>query len=328
MAEKKQALLIFTKPPISGLVKTRMTTEYGGFLDMEQAAQFYKCCFYDVCAMGMEALGELQQINDELVAADPEADRITYDFFCSTTPADSVPKVQELFDQTGPWAMEVKFLSDKGSTFDEHFNDACNQLFAMGYESMVAIGGDVPTMPKSHIIQAFQWLDYFQGLGTPGFVQAPCQECGTSLVGYSHNTPIDHTGIYYNMDGRPALDGYVEKIQAAGIPCAYFDPVADIDEVTDLAHAISCMKAIREAAKYQPLFVPRRTLNWCEFMGIQISTPPNDNHDPRDYLDGTGDEAPAQEELSPEELQRIAKGMTAIRDERQKGFDYERSKYE
>ena len=38
MAERKQALLIFTKPPLPGVVKTRMTTEYGGFLTLEQAA--------------------------------------------------------------------------------------------------------------------------------------------------------------------------------------------------------------------------------------------------------------------------------------------------
>lgn len=331
MAQKKEALLIFTKPPLPGLVKTRMTTEYGGFLTEEQAAQFYKCCFYDVCDMGMQALAELQEANDAAVAADPTVDAITYDFFCSTTPAESLPKVEALFDEIGPWAMDIHYLADSGTTFDEHFNDACQQLFDLGYESFVAIGGDVPTMPKGHIIQAFQWLDYFQDRGTPGFVQAPCQECGTSLVGYSYNTPIDHTGIYYNMDGRPALDGYVEKIQAQDIPCAYFDPVADIDEVTDLAHAISCMKAISEAAKYQPLYVPFRTLNWCNIMGIRISTPPNDNHDPRDYLDGEGEapatEVPSQNDSSPEELQRIAKGMTAIKEERQKGFDYERGKY-
>ena len=71
MADKKNALLIFTKPPIPGLVKTRMTAEYGGFLSELQAATFYQCCFYDVCLMGMTALQELQQANDELVEADP-----------------------------------------------------------------------------------------------------------------------------------------------------------------------------------------------------------------------------------------------------------------
>ncbi|HAM14345.1 MAG TPA: hypothetical protein DCP91_00470 [Eggerthellaceae bacterium] len=325
MAEKKQALLIFTKPPLPGVVKTRMTTEYGGFLTLEQAAQFYKCCFYDVCDMSMQALMELQQMNDEAVAADPDADKITYDFFCSTTPAKSLPQVQEIFDKVGPWPMDIHYIVDTGSSFDEHFNDAFKQIFDQGYESIVSIGGDVPTMPKSHLIQAFQWLDYFQGIGKPGFVYAPCQECGTSLVGFSHNTVMDHTGVYYNMDGRPALDGYLEKLQEADIPSAYFDPVADVDEVTDLGHAISCMKSIREAARYQPLFVPRRTLNWVEIMGITVSTPPNENHDPRDFLDDPdGEEVP---ELSIEEQQRIAKGMTAIRDAQAKENAYEASQY-
>lgn len=326
MAEKKNALLIFTKPPLPGVVKTRMTTEYGGFLTMEQAAGFYRSCFYDVCKLGMEALMELQAENDAKVQADPSADKVTYDFFCSSTPADSVEKMKEVFAVIPDWPMEVHHIVDTGSSFDEHFNDACKQLFDLGYESFVAIGGDVPTMPKNHIKQGFHWLAYFQSIGKPGFVYAPCQECGTSLVGYSHNTPIDHTGVYYNMDGRPALDGYLEKVKESDIPSAYFDPVADIDEVTDLAHAISCAKSIAEAAKYQDLFVPERMLRWVEFMGIRVSTPPNDNHDPRDYIDGKEDAS--ESGLSIEDQQRIAKGMTAIRDAQAAENAYEASKYE
>ena len=334
MAEKKHALLVFTKPPLPGVVKTRMTTEYGGFLNMEQAAQFYKCCFYDVCEMSMQALAELQQMNDELVASDPEADKITYDFFCSTTPKKSLPQVKELFDKVGPWPMEVHLVADKGSSFDEHFNDAFEQIFAMGYESIVSIGGDVPTMPKGHIIQAFQWLDYFQTLGKPGFVYAPCQECGTSLVGFSNNTVMDHTGVYYNMDGRPALDGYLEKLQEADVPSAYFDPVADVDEVSDLGHAISCMRAIKEAAKYQPLFVPRRTLAWVDLMGITVTTPPNDNHDPRDILDEEEDDeedvAAVGDDVLPteEDRKRMAEGLEELRDKQRAENAYEASKYE
>ena len=327
MAEKKHALLIFTKPPLPGVVKTRMTSEYGGFLTLEQAASFYKCCFYDVCEMSCHALMELQAENDELVSQDADADKITYDLFVSTTPAESLEKVKVMFEKIGPWPMEVHFVVDTGSTFDEHFNDAFEQIFALGYESIVSIGGDVPTMPKSHIKQAFQWLDYFQAIGKPGFVYAPCQECGTSLVGFSNNTVMDHTGVYYNMDGRPALDGYLEKLIEADIPSAYFDPVADVDEVSDLGHAISCMKSIREAAKYQPLFVPWRTLNWVEMMGIRVSTPPNDNHDPRDYLDGDADLPDEARELTAEDKKRIAEGVEAIREAQRAENAYERSKY-
>ncbi len=268
------------------MVKTRLTTKHGGFLSEKQAAEFFKRSLYDVCEMCMHALYELQAEADARVAADPSADKVTYDFFISTTPQNNVELMKETFDSIGPWPMEITYLTDKGATFDDHFDDAFKQIFDKGYESIVSVGGDIPTMPKTHIIQAFQWLEYFQSQGTPGFVQAPCQECGTSLVGFSYNTPIDHQGVYYNLDGRPALDAYVEKLEAENIPSAYFSPVADVDEATDLAHAISCMRAIEQAAKYQPeLFVPQRVLDWVDFMGITVSTPPNDEHDPRQYID-------------------------------------------
>ena len=56
MAEKKHALLIFSKAPQPGKVKTRLTRKYGGFLSDEQAAEFFKMCLFDVCEGAMHAL--------------------------------------------------------------------------------------------------------------------------------------------------------------------------------------------------------------------------------------------------------------------------------
>lgn len=286
MAKRKQALLVFSKPPIPGMVKTRLTEENGGFLTYEQAADFFKLCLYDVCEASMRALQELQAEKDAACEADPSADEFQYDFFISTTPAKNLDLMRETFESIGGWPMEIHYITDAGATFDDHFDDAFKQIFDMGYESVVSVGGDIPTMPKSHVTQAFQWLEYFKDQGTPGFVCAPCQECGTSLVGLSHDTPLNHQGVYYNVDGTPALDAYMAKVREHDIPVAYFSPVADIDEKTDLAHAISCMKAIEQAGKYQPdVFIPRRVLSWVGLMGISVSTPPNEEHDPRQYID-------------------------------------------
>ena len=285
VTERRNALLIFSKYPTPGKVKTRLTKKFGGFLEDEAAAQFFQLCLFDVCELCMQALEGIQQESDEACAADPNEIHDTYDFFISTTPASNIEPMKELF-ATYDWPMEIHFMTDAGATFDEHFNDAFQQLWDMGYDDIVSVGGDIPTMPKSHVQKAFRWLHYFEALGTPGFVQAPCQECGTSMVGMSRDTPMDHTGVYYNMDGVPALDAYVAKIEAENVPSAYFSPIADIDEREDLAHAISCMKAIRQAAQYQPdMYVPRRVLNWCALMNIQVSTPPNEEHDPRQYID-------------------------------------------
>lgn len=286
MAIRKQAFLMFSKAPIPGTVKTRLTEANGGFLTEEQAADFFKLSLLDVCDASMQALQQLQSEKDAARTEDPSVDEFRYDFFLSTTPASSLPLMEDLFEKTGPWPMEIHFMTDSGATFDDHFDDAFKQIFDQGYESIVSISGDIPTLAKSHLTQAYQWLEYFKDSGTPGFVCAPCQECGTSLVGASCDTPINHQGVYYNLDGVPALDAYMEKVRAKDIPVAYFSPIPDVDDKTDLAHAISCMYAIEQAGKYQPdIFVPRRTLSWVRFMGIQVSTPPNDEHDPRQYID-------------------------------------------
>lgn len=58
-----------------------------------------------------------------------------------------------------------------------------------------------------------------------------------------------------------------------------------MDEGSDLAHAISCLRASRRRPRHQGLFVPRRVLNWIDFLGLKVTTPPNENHDPRQYID-------------------------------------------
>jgi hypothetical protein len=97
---------------------------------------------------------------------------------------------------------------------------------------------------------------------------------------------MDHQGVYYNLDGVAALDAYVEKLDKRKIPSAFLTPVSDIDETSDLAHAISCITAMEAAARTQPdLYLPRRVLTWIDYLGLRVATPPNDNHDPRSEID-------------------------------------------
>ena len=124
MTTKKHALLIFSKPPIPGMVKTRLTRERGGILSEQQAAEFFRRSLYDVSEQCMHALIELQRENDARLADDPDAAAVTYDFYVSTTPADNVQAMRETYDAIGPWPMEVHYLTDAGATFDDHFDDA------------------------------------------------------------------------------------------------------------------------------------------------------------------------------------------------------------
>lgn len=282
MSGKKHTFLLFTKAPTPGVTKTRLTTARGGIFTPQEAADFYQASLLDVVEIGFKALAEL---NIPTETDTNEQDR--YDFIVSCPLRDDQQKLEALFKAAGPWPGTISFIHDRGKTFDEHFDDAFHQLFDHGYHSVVSIGGDLPTMPVNHIVQAFQWLEYFDSYSDRGgFVQAPCQECGVSLVGYTNRPPIDSTGVFYNRLGIPALDAYINKATDKGIPVASLTPVADVDDTRDLAHTISLLHAISYASLSQPgLFLARRTLTWIQSSGVVISTPPNLEHDPRESID-------------------------------------------
>ena len=281
------------------MVKTRLTEGRGGVLTNEEAAELYRCCLLDVTDLSMLALNDLENENNVERTRDSDAPTRIYDFVISTTPEESVDLMRSLFEGEGGWDRPIRYFCDKGASFDEHFNDAFAQLFEDGYDNVVAIGGDHPTISREHISDAFKWLDYFSKLNDSGFgfVQAPCQESGVSLIGKTRSTPVFADNVFYNMQGRPAIDGYVEILKQLEIPNAFLHSISDIDNDADLAHAISCINAIAEASLYQTgLFVPLRVLEWMDRMGLKASSPPNENHDPRDDIDtiAAGREAPAQ----------------------------------
>ena len=287
MAIKKHALLLFSKPPVAGMVKTRLTKEYGGIFTPELAAGFFRCSLLDVTELCMYALYQLEQENAAEREADPEVDEHVYDFFVSTCPEENVQLMREAYELAGEWPREFHYLVDRGTSFNEHFDDAFNQIFEQGYDSVLSVGGDIPTMPMEHIVNGFKWLQYFDATtGGNGAVLAPCQECGVSLIGFNKGTPLDHQGVFYSMDGRPALDAYRIKSAENDVPLAYLTTVADVDDPRDLGHTITLMRMLEYAHRFQPdLYVPRRTLEWVNALGLVVTTPPNDDFDPRDNID-------------------------------------------
>lgn len=283
MNKNKHALLLFTKVPAPGMTKTRLTKERGGIFSPEEALSFYQASLLDVVEICFRALDELN------LPAQPGKEDPTdqYDLYISCSPVSKQVELEQYIKGAERWQAPIHFIVDRGDTFDQHFDDAFIQLFSRDYQSVVAVGGDMPTMPASHIVQAFQWLAYFDALSDKGgFIQAPCQACGVSLIGYTAKTAMDSQGVFYNQQGIPALDAYTIKASQRGIPTALLMPVADVDNIEDLAHTISLIKAIQYASHFQPdLFVPHRTLAWIDRMQLRISTPPNAEHDPRGDID-------------------------------------------
>ena len=282
MGIEKNALVLFTKAPTPGLTKTRLTEARGGILTPQEAAELYQATLLDVADIALLALENCRRERGQENGYEPPR----FDFVISAASEADRAQLRELFVRGGPAATPHHYIIDCGRTFDEHFNDAYRQLFAQGYHAVVAIGGDMPTIRPYHIQSAFQWLAYLEQADKGALVLAPCQDCGVSLVGVTAGTPIDFSGVFYNLQGVSALDKIVDLCADAGIPLAMLDQISDIDTVGDLAHAITLIRCLSYAVYSQlDLMLPRRTLTWVQRAGIVVSTPPNANHDPRELVD-------------------------------------------
>jgi glycosyltransferase A (GT-A) superfamily protein (DUF2064 family) len=280
-------LLLFSKPPVPGLVKTRLTQQRGGLFSEQDAAALFHRMMFDVMELCIESVAQLE--SEDAAACGPglEGPAHEYAFFISTTPSNNVDVMRQTFEEAGEWPREFRYLLDSGATFDDHFDDAFQQIFDAGFDSVLSVGGDIPMLPREHVTSAFRWLQYFcQHSEKGGVIQAPCQECGVSVIGWTRGTDMDHQGVYYNMTGRPALDAYTEKCAEKGIPLASLTPVADVDDVNDLAHAVTLARSVAYGAGFQPgLYVPRRFLDWVNWKGIKVGTPPNEDRDSREGID-------------------------------------------
>ncbi len=277
MNNRKNALVLFTKYPEPGVTKTRLIEENGGALTPEQAAGLYKAMVLDTAEVGLNALAHCR--NTEREAA--------FDLYVSSSPEENVPKVEAMFQSAFPGA-SIGCICDRGKNFDEHFNDSYRQLFAMGYDSVICIGGDLPCITPDLIVRSFNWLARHDTASATGaMVLAPCQAAGVSLVGVTRSAEVDFTGVFYNTGGVSALDALVQIAEGKAIPTALYEALFDVDYMEDLGHIIAVINATAYTAQYQPeIMIPKRTRAIIAEMGLVTDTPPNTSHDPRSRIDG------------------------------------------
>lgn len=272
----KNAIIVFTKVPELGKVKTRLTEDQGGILTPEEAKSFYEACLLDL-------LDVCTSVNSADV------------WICYNAGGDRRNLIELIFRLKNPQKI-VGIFEDQGGSFDECMQQAVNLLFGTGKEeklaeSIVIIGGDVLGLQKKTLDDAINKLEILsscpQGqkaavyldrsrpdIGA-GMVVSADQEGGFNLAGYTCNTPFDFRTVFYNMDGVTALDGLVNKAKEKDIPLLPLDIVFDIDLSEDLGSVIPILNLLEQAAFFDPeLTVPARTMKVLRDLGLQSYTKP------------------------------------------------------
>ncbi len=319
MHKRLNALLLFAKLPEAGKVKTRLSVLKDGVFSPEDASELFEAMLLDVIDISLSAFDTLQL--PEAGNADtmqlPESGKITaqeegqvlessslqnapadeYRLYISTAPTYNVDAMRKLVENASIPSENIRFIGDSGSSFDEHYNDAFDQVWKDGADCILSMGADMPALSADDIIRGFEALHSFgktntdDNTGEPNFpcgiVISPDQEMGVSIVGWTRDTKFNHTGVFYNESGLTVLPAYISKAQNSGLPVKLIPPVPDVDTMGDLMHNITLLKAAEYAYQFGGSLPAKRTIEKLIDLGcFEVRVPPNELRDPRDIIDG------------------------------------------
>lgn len=271
-------LLLFSKYPEAGKVKTRLTPLKDGVFPPEDAAELYECMLLDVVDTCLAAFAKMSQRANSIDS---------YRLVISTAPAQSAGPMRALIERSFPQANAIDVIVDTGATFDEHYNDAFRQVWEMGAECILSMGADMPALTVDDVVRGFEALQVLESSDTGGIVLAPDQEMGVSIVGWTRDTDFDHTGVFYNANGLTVLPAYIAKARERGLLATYLPPVPDVDTMADLMHNITLVEALVYCAEGYDGPAPYRTAAKLADLGIdEVRVMPNALMDPRDAIDG------------------------------------------
>jgi rSAM/selenodomain-associated transferase 1 len=155
MAIYANALAVMAKAPVAGQVKTRLMSKLtaGGSAELARA-------------LLVDQLGQLQKLD-------------TVDLYLAFAPEGAGVVMQELAPAG------LRLFPQQGDDLGTRMQGVFEKLFAMGYKTIVLIGGDLPPIPLGFFSDAYAFLH----ASDPGVVLGPSRDGGYYLVGCNQPTP-------------------------------------------------------------------------------------------------------------------------------------------
>ncbi len=160
----QSALIIVAKEPVPGQTKTRLCPPFS----LESAAAFYRCLLLDSVAL----MARLEAVDHTIAYAPPNA--------------------REYFAQLAPNGFSL--VAQVGANLGERLANALGHRFELGYESVVIMNSDGPTLPLAHLEQAFS------GLENADVTLGPGHDGGYYLIGMKRLYPELFEGIDWSTE--------------------------------------------------------------------------------------------------------------------------------
>ena len=151
MQHNLNALIVVAKRPAPGKTKTRLCPP----LSPELASALYECFLFDT-------LDQMRQVSDAVHV-------IAYLDEC------------DYFQRLAP---DFELIPQEGDDLGERLDHALTSYLSRGYERVIIMDSDSPTLPPEYLSQAFNVLS--EGADV---VLGPCDDGGYYLIGVKRPTP-------------------------------------------------------------------------------------------------------------------------------------------
>jgi len=196
MSEKK--LIIFSKAPLPGQVKTRLIPALG----IDKATQLHRYMLEQTVAM----TSRLQDINCELHCA---------------------PDTNDVFFQYLSEKYQTHLVPQQGEQLGEKMANAMRAVLDTSLQCVI-IGADCPMINESYIYQAFQQL------GSSDIVLGPAKDGGYVLIGSKFFDYQLFSDVSWSTP--EVLKQTIKNINHLNLKYHKLDTLSDVDTGEDLNH--------------------------------------------------------------------------------------------
>jgi rSAM/selenodomain-associated transferase 1 len=218
----KEALVVMAKAPREGEVKTRLF----GALSSEEARRLYVAFLSDTFAL----IEEVAEARENLTLA-----------LCYTPEGE-----EEAFEEVEREGSLM--ILQRGDDLGERLINCFSDLFALGFEAIVVIGADSPTLPGEYLFDAFESFETDDDV-----VIGPARDGGYYLVGMRKLHRRIFEDIPWGSAG--ALEATIARAREAELDLVLLPEWHDVDTVEDFEQLIRELEENKDVARFTRRFL-------------------------------------------------------------------------
>jgi len=243
------AVIIFTKVPIPGSVKTRLTQNT--CLTELDAAKIAKAMLKDTICL----------------ATKTNADKIQIGY----SPKEDLSKLNAIIDSVrAEWHLNktIELISQDGSNFDQRFGSVVKESFKKNMSFIIVLGADLPFLDPKIINKALEILE--KKIDEKPIIIGPSSGGGIYLVGITKGFNASWFSVHKLFSGGLELSKFTSFCLDNKIPLITLPPYGDIDIEEDLVSLISYINILKHSEKSIGFYFPYFTNKIIEELELYI----------------------------------------------------------